>query len=167
VKTDILNEPPVTVASLFREHQLGLVRLALLMVGDRPTAEDVVQDAFTALHRRFDGLADRNALVPYLRTSVVNGCRTALRKRRRPFRGVHEPPIWSAESAAMLGEERHEVFLALRTLPRRQREALALRYYLDLSEEEIAEVMGISRGTVKSTTSRALVALAKKLGENE
>jgi RNA polymerase sigma factor (sigma-70 family) len=100
---------------------------------------------------------------------VVSGCRSVLRRRRvaSRFAAPLEPPIWSAESAVVLGEERRAVFLALRTLPPRQREALVLRYYLDLSEAEIAETMGVSRGTVKSTTSRALAALAGKIGEEE
>lgn len=139
--------------------------MALLMVGDRPTAEDVVQDAFAALHGRMERFADHDNALPYIRASVVNSCRTVLRKRRRPFARQEPEPVWSAEAAVLLGEDRREVFLALRTLPRRQREALVLRYYLDLSEAEIAQVMGVSRGTVKSTASRALAALAEKLGE--
>ncbi|MEV5709587.1 SigE family RNA polymerase sigma factor [Actinoallomurus sp. NPDC052274] len=157
----------VVLGTVFRRHHLELVRMALFIVGDQATAEDVVQDAFTAVHRRFDRLRDPREPLPYIRASVINGCRGVLRRRAiaRRFGGDYEPPIWSAESAALLGEDRREVFLALRSLPRRQREALVLRYYLDLSEAEIAEVMGVSRGTVKSTTSRALAALAKKLGE--
>ena len=155
------------LTALFRERHLELIRMALFIVGDQPTAEDVVQDAFAALHRRIDRLADPQNALPYIRTSVINGCRAVHRRRAiaRRFGGDYEPPIWSAESAALLGEDRREVFLALRSLPRRRREALVLRYYLDLSEGEIAEVMGVSRGTVKSTTSRALAALATKLGE--
>ena len=158
----------VILTTIFREHHLELIRMALFIVGDRPTAEDVVQDAFVAVHRRLDRLRDPRDTLPYIRTAVINGCRGVLRRRAiaRRFGGTYEPPIWSAESAALLGEDRREVFLALRSLPRRQREALVLRYYLDLSEAEIAEAMGVSRGTVKSTTSRALAALAGKLGED-
>jgi RNA polymerase sigma-70 factor (sigma-E family) len=158
--------PPADLTALFREHHAGLVRLALLMVGDRPTAEDVVQDAFTALHRRLPRLGPDVRLLPYVRASVLNGCRMVLRRRKLAsrFRPEPEPAVWSAEAAVLLSEDRREVFAALRTLPRRQREALALRYFLDLSEAETAEVMGVSRGTVKSTTSRALAALAGKLG---
>ncbi|GAA4610058.1 SigE family RNA polymerase sigma factor [Actinoallomurus liliacearum] len=157
----------VVLTAVFRRHHLELVRMALFIVGDQATAEDVVQDAFAAVHRRIDRLRDPEKPLPYIRTSVINGCRGVLRRRAiaRRFGGDYEPPIWSAESAALLGEDRREVFVALRSLPRRQREALVLRYYLDLSEAEIAEVMGVSRGTVKSTTSRALAALATKLGE--
>jgi len=155
-----------TLTALFREHHLGLVRTALMIVGDRATAEDVVQDAFVAVHRRIDRVSDHDRMLPYIRATVVNGCRTVLRKRRLALRHrTHEPPVWSAESAALLGEDRREVFVALRTLPHRQREALVLRYYLDLDDAEIAEVMGISHGTVRSTVSRALASLERKLGE--
>ncbi|MER6812391.1 SigE family RNA polymerase sigma factor [Spirillospora sp. NPDC000708] len=155
------------LTALFREHQLGLARTALMIVGDRATAEDVVQDAFIDLYRRIDRLTDHDRMLPYARAAVVNKCRTVLRRRRLAFRTgrTHEPPVWSAESAAMLGEERREVFLALRRLPRRRREALVLRYYLDLDEREIAEIMGIGVGTVRSTVSRALASLADLLGE--
>ncbi len=154
--------------TLFREHQLSLTRTALMIVGDRATAEDVVQDAFAETHRRIGRLTDHDRMLPYVRAAVVNRCRTVLRRRALALRvgRVHEPPVWSAESAAMLGEDRREVFLALRRLPRRQREALVLRYYLDVDDAEIAEVMGISRSTVRSTIARALAALGRQLGEN-
>ncbi|KAB2343480.1 SigE family RNA polymerase sigma factor [Actinomadura rudentiformis] len=153
---------------LFREHHLELVRMALLIVGDKPTAEDVVQDVFTAMHDRLDRLHEHHAMLPYARTAVINRCRTVLRRRKLASRlhQHHEPPVWSAESAAMLGEDCREVFEALRSLPRRRREVLVLRYYLNLSDAEIAEVMGVSGGTVKSTMSRALTALAKKLEDS-
>lgn len=151
---------------LFRRHHRHLVRTALLIVGDRATAEDVVQDAFTRVHRRLPKLTDRDDLLPYLRTAVVNGCRSVLRRRRLLLRPAHDPSVWSAESAAMVAEDHREVHAALSALPARQREALVLRYYLDLTEAEIAEAMGISVGTVKSTTSRAMAALAKALGGN-
>ncbi|MEU8193153.1 SigE family RNA polymerase sigma factor [Microbispora amethystogenes] len=156
-----------TISVLYAEHALGLTRLALIMVGDRESAEDVVQDAFLGLHRRFDGLRDQDKALVYLRASVLNQARTVLRRRRLPswFAGAYDPPVWSAESAAILGAERREVMEALHRLPRRQREALVLRYYADLSEEQTATVMEISRGTVKSTTSRALDALGRLLGE--
>ncbi|MFC4907962.1 RNA polymerase sigma factor [Actinomadura gamaensis] len=152
------------LGSLFRRHHLHLVRTALLIVGDRATAEDVVQEAFARVHRRLPELSDRDDLLPYLRTAVVNGCRSVLRRRRLRLRPAHDPSVWSAEAAAIVAEEHREVHAALSGLPARQREALVLRYYLDLTEAEIAEAMGISAGTVKSTTSRALAALARTLG---
>jgi RNA polymerase sigma-70 factor (sigma-E family) len=155
------------VTALYTEHALGLVRLAILLVGDRASAEDVVQDAFLGLYRRWDGLPDTSAPLAYVRVSVLNGCRTALRRRSRARQASSfiEPPAESAEALALLSEEQRLVAEALRRLPERQREALVLRYYLELSEEEIARTMGISRGTVKSATSRGLAAVGRLLKE--
>ncbi|WP_433330132.1 RNA polymerase sigma factor [Spirillospora sp. CA-294931] len=90
MEVDVLpvQEPPdatTAVTDLYRGRALGLMRLALMMVGDRPTAEDVVQDAFTGLYRRCPRLRDREKALTYVRSSVLNGCRAALRRRRRPF----------------------------------------------------------------------------------
>jgi RNA polymerase sigma-70 factor (sigma-E family) len=154
------------VTALYEAHALGLVRLAVVMVGDRPAAEDVVQEAFCGLYRRWAALSDPGKAVSYLRSSVMNGCRSLLRRRsRQPTGAIGNPAGESAEVAALVGEEHQQVLLAIRRLPDRQRQALVLRYYLDLDEEEIAQVMGISRGTVKSTTSRARAALGRMLGE--
>jgi RNA polymerase sigma-70 factor (sigma-E family) len=157
------------VTELYAGHALGLVRLACLLVGDRASAEDVVQDAFLGLYRRWDCLPDTSAPLAYLRVSVLNGCRTALRGRARSrlrATALPEPaPAESAEARLLLSEEQQAVAGALARLPHRQREALLLRYYLDLSEEEIAATMGISRGTVKSATSRALAAVGRMLKE--
>jgi RNA polymerase sigma-70 factor (sigma-E family) len=155
------------VTELYRGHALGLMRLALVMVGDRGTAEDVVQDAFAGLYRRWPRLRDRDRALTYVRSAVLNGSRTALRRRRRPLRAVHAAPVWSAEAAAMVGEDRREVMDALHRLPRRQREALVLRFFAELSVEEIAAAMRVSTGTVKSTTSRALAALGRILEEEQ
>ena len=97
---------------------------------------------------------------------MINGCRTALRRRTRPLNDTDNLAGESAEAVALVGEEHREVLAAIRCLPARQREALILRYYFDLSEAEIAAAMGISRGTVKSTSSRALVAMGRILGES-
>ena len=172
-----LNSPGPTAVSaewadrLIREaheaHAVRLVRVALLLVGDRPSAEDVVQDAFFGLYRSLHRLRDPDKVLPYLHAAVVNRARSVLRSRRRaalrqiPF----EAPVWSAESAAIAGEERREVLAAVARLPVRAREVLALRYYLDLPESEIAAILGISRGTVSSTASRALAALGRELKE--
>ncbi|GGK59402.1 hypothetical protein Ppa06_26970 [Planomonospora parontospora subsp. parontospora] len=157
----------VDVAGLFAEHHLGLVRLALLMVGDQATAEDVVQEAFTRTHAGWRRLRDPDRALTYIRSAVLNGARSVLRRRAVAFRRAvpYEPPVWSAEHAALLGEERREVLVALRDLPGRQREALVLRYYLDLSDLEIAETMGVGASTARSTLARGLAALARKLGE--
>ena len=158
------------VAGLFRERQAELVRLAVLVVGDRPTAEDVVQDVFARLCAR-NLLPDRDRLA-YVRAAVLNGCRSVLRRRTlaRRLRGAGDPDRSdaapdSAENEAMLAEDRRQVLAALATLPVRRREVLVLRYWLGLSEAEIAAVMGISPGTVKSNAARGLAALARNLGE--
>lgn len=154
------------ISDLYHHRRLYYVRLALLLVDDLPTAEDVVQDAFTAMFRRHGGalagVADPEA---YLRRSVVNGARSVLRRRRTarahvPERSVPVPP---ADEDVLLKEEHREVLEALRSLTRRQREVLVLRYWSHVSETQIAETLGLSRGTVKSTASRALAALARKL----
>ena len=121
-----------------------------------------MQDAFTGLHRHWSGLRDEHAALGYLRTAVVNGSRSVLRRRRtaREYTPPHTAHARSAESLAMLSAEHQAVVSALGRLPRRQREVLVLRYYGRLSEAEIAEAAGISRGTVKSTASRGVHTLS-------
>jgi RNA polymerase sigma-70 factor (sigma-E family) len=162
-------EDPVDVAAIFTAHQLGLVRLALVMVGDQATAEDVVQEAFARTHAGRRRLRDPDKALTYVRSAVLNGCRSVLRRRATVFRRVlpYEPPVWSAESAALVGEERGEVLAALHGLPRRQREALVLRYYLDLADQEIATTMSVSESTVRSTIARGLAALGLALKEKK
>jgi RNA polymerase sigma-70 factor (sigma-E family) len=155
------------VAGLYRAHGMALIRMALLLTGDQATAEDVVQDAFLGFHRARPGLRDQDKALSYLRASVVNGCRSVHRARRRARlrRVEHDPPVWSAESAVMAEQDRREVLAAVARLPVRAREVLALRYYLDLPYEEIAATLGVSKGTVSSTISRALAALSRDLKE--
>lgn len=157
----------VDLTELYAAHRLAMVRLAVLLVDDVASAEDVVQDAFAALARRKEGLRDPSAAVGYLRVSVVNGARSMLRRRRTvrgytPPRDV-EPP--GPEDRAVLGEEHREVLVALDQLAPRQREVLVLRYWSGLSEAEIAAALGISAGTVKSTASRALDAMQRILDQ--
>jgi RNA polymerase sigma-70 factor (sigma-E family) len=155
------------VGELYRAHGLALVRIAMLLVGDKPTAEDVVQDAFAGLYRMSDRLRDPDKALAYLRVSVVNGCRSVHRARRVRFRHVSppEPAVWSAEALVMAKEDSRLMLQAVARLPRRSREVLGLRYYLDLADTEIAETLGVSRGTVSATASRALAALARQLRE--
>jgi RNA polymerase sigma-70 factor (sigma-E family) len=155
------------VDRLFRAHALTLVRTAVLLVGDQNSAEDVVQEAFLGLYRSMPRLRDPEKELSYLRASVLNGCRSVLRARRRARlrRAEHDPPVWSAEAAALSRDDGRAVLAATARLPRRQREVLVLRYYLDLTDHEIAEVLKVSRGTVSSTASRALAALARDLRE--
>jgi RNA polymerase sigma-70 factor (sigma-E family) len=154
------------VTALYQTHAVGLIRLAVVMLGDRGAAEDVVQEAFAGLYRRWNHLDEGRAL-GYVRASVLNGCRSRLRAKVREERLAAANPATlaaaSAEHTVLIGEEHATVLAALRRLPSRQREALVLRYYLDLSGPEIAAAMGIGRGTVKSTMSRALAALGRQL----
>jgi len=153
----------MTLEDLYRTHRMRLVRLAVLLVDEPATAEDVVQEAFTGLHRNWRNLRDSAAAVGYLRTAVVNGSRSVLRRRKtaREYTPPHIVNARSAESLAMLTAEHQAVVRGLSQLPPRQREVLVLRYYGNLTEAEIAEVAGMSRGTVKSTASRGLEALQK------
>jgi RNA polymerase sigma-70 factor (sigma-E family) len=159
------------VAALYQAHALGLVKLAKIMLGDQSVAEDIVQDAFLGLYRKWPSLEDQDRALGYLRASVVNGCRTAHRGRTRRDRALRLTPragdIVSAEESALIGEANREVMDALRALPARQREAVVLRYYLDLSEDQAAKAMNVSRGTVKSATSRGRAALARTLKEDQ
>lgn len=165
--------PPQSAAAvideLFRAHGLGLVRLALLLTGDQATAEDVVQEAFLGLYRGWQRGREPHDVLAYLRTAVLNAARDALRGRARRHALMRaaqpDPPVWSAEAAVMADEDGRAVLAAVACLPRRQREVLALRYFLDLSEKQIAALLGISRGTVASATARGLAALALKLKE--
>jgi RNA polymerase sigma-70 factor (sigma-E family) len=165
------DKPGVDVSALFRQQYAELVRLAVMLVGDRPTAEDAVQDVFAKLHARRDLPGPRGDPLAYVRACVLNRCRTVLRRRAvvRRFNGSREPiadlPHESAEHEVMLAEGRRQVLAALAALPPRRREVLVLRYYLGLREADIAAVLGITPGTVKSTTARGLGALARALGE--
>ncbi|WP_326943637.1 SigE family RNA polymerase sigma factor [Amycolatopsis sp. NBC_01307] len=157
----------VDLADLFRAHRPGLVRLAVLLLGDRGLAEDVVQDAFVALFKRWP-LDDPAGAGGYLRVSVVNGARSAqrraaLRLRHRKAEQAERDDGPPADAEALLDEEHREVIAAVRQLPRRQREVLVLRYWSGLSEAEIADTLGVSRGTVKTCASRALAKLEGQL----
>jgi RNA polymerase sigma-70 factor (sigma-E family) len=155
------------VSDLYQAHALALARVAKLLLGDQPSAEDVVQDAFLSLYQALPRLKDHDQILPYLRAAVINRSRSVLRARRRAVlrRVQHEPPMSSAESAAMVTEDRRVVLAAVARLPRRGLEVLVLRYYLDLADQEIAAALGVSRGTVSSTASRALAAIARELSE--
>ena len=155
------------VAALYQSHALALIRLAYLMLGDRHAAEDVVQDAFSGLYRAWHRLPNHANLLGYVRASVVNGCRSAHRRARRVPVPLAEPDAASAESEALAGEEQRVTVAAVNQLPPRQREAIVLRFYADLPEQEVARAMGISRGTVKSTTARGLATLGRILREEQ
>jgi RNA polymerase sigma factor (sigma-70 family) len=158
------------VADLYRAHAVTLIRIALLLVGDQQSAEDVVQDAFVGLQRGLPRLREPGKALPYLRACVLNGCRTVQRTRHRarlrPAQPAQPAPVWSAEAAVIADEDRRAVLAAVAELPQRAREVLALRYYLDLADAEIAAALRVSRSTVSSTASRALATLARKLEES-
>ena len=153
------------VEQLYAAHYRRLVRLSALLVGDPETAEEIVQDSFVAMHGRWGSLRDPDKALAYLRQTVVNRSRSALRHRRVRARYVPglAPDLPGADEDVLATERRTLVLEALRSLPDRQREVLALRYYLDLSEAEIAETLGISKGSVKTHASRGVAALRSQM----
>jgi len=155
------------VSSLYAAHYARLVRLATLLVHDQGIAEEIVQDCFVAMHGKWGRLRDPDKAEAYLRAAVVNRSRSALRRREVAARHRPDPArsVPSAEDTAVEGERRTEVLVALDALPQRQREVLVLRYYLDLSEADIADTLRISRGAVKSHSSRGLAALRTTWGD--
>jgi RNA polymerase sigma-70 factor (sigma-E family) len=163
----------VAIADLYAAHWTGLVRLAWLLLRDDQGAEEVVQDAFIAVHRRWDSLRNQESATAYLRRAVVNGARSGLRHRgveqRYVMREQGEPTAYarrteaSAEDRALDGEATQSMIAALGRLPQRQREVLTMRYYLDLSEAEIADALGVSAGSVKAHAHRGLAALRDRM----
>lgn len=153
--------------SLFRTHYRTLVGIASLIIDDASAGEDVVQDAFASLYRSWERIEDRSAAPAYLRRTVVNLCRSRIRRRitARRYRPQPPPDGESAEEVMLRQSDWSPVVAAVRSLPRRQRECLSLRYLADLSEAEIAIALGISRGSVKAYTHRGLAALATLIGE--
>ena len=153
------------VAALHRAHYRDLVRLAGLLLQDRGASEEVVQDAFVQLHLRWRRLRDPERAAAWLRSAVLNGARSRLRhlevRRRHTARPATDLP--SAEDAALAGAVHSRVLDAVGRLPPRQREAVVLRYYLDLSEAEMAAAMGISAGSVKTHLHRGIAALHTSL----
>jgi RNA polymerase sigma-70 factor (sigma-E family) len=165
------------VAELYAAHWTGLVRLAWLLLHDDQGAEEVVQDAFIAVHRHWGSLRSTEKAAAYLRRSVVNGARSGLRHRgveeryvaRQTGGGtgsaarIDRSTVASPEDRALDIEASRSMVMALRRLPQRQREVLAMRYYLDLSEAEIAEALGISTGSVKAHAHRGLASLRDRM----
>ena len=156
-----------SLALLYTQHYGSLVRLASLLLRDPAASEDIVQEAYikVALSR---SLRDPDKALAYLRQTVVNLSRSALRRKlvaRRHAPVLLEESVESAADGAMRRIEGERVRTALAALPARQREAVVLRYYGDLSEAQIAEAMGVSNGAVKSYCSRGLAALSTFLGD--
>jgi RNA polymerase sigma-70 factor (sigma-E family) len=153
------------VEALFEVHHRRLVGLASLLVDDRGSAEEIVQDAFESLFQRWNRLRDPAAAVAYLDRSVVYGGRTWVKRRVTARTFVPPPPgvASSPESEVLAHEQGSAVVEAVRALPRRQREVVVLRYFLDLSEAQIAEWLGISAGSVKKHQFRATEALKQRM----
>lgn len=149
------------------QHWHDLVRLAGLLLRDTGQAEDVVQDALVKCLLGGDRLRDPDAALAYLRAAVLNSARTALRRRAlgRRLTAVPVVPEAGADEGALAALERDLVVVALRELPRRQREAVVLRFWADATERQAAAAMGVSVGAVKSYTSRGLAALARIMEE--
>jgi RNA polymerase sigma-70 factor (sigma-E family) len=158
----------LAVTELYSVQYKALVRLAAMLVRDTSTAEEVVQEAFIAMHDGWHRLKDAEKALAYLRQAVVNRSRSVLRHRMVVEKNAPKPApdMPSAEHGAMALLERSAVIAALRGLPERQREAIVLRYYADLSEAEIAAAMEISRGAVKSHTARAMASLKAVLEQD-
>ncbi len=163
-------DPVLDVPSLYAAHWRSMVRLAVLLVDDLPSAEDAVQEAFVSLYRHQDRLRDPQAALGYVRQAIVNRCRSDLR-HRRVVRGSLSRFVGSA--AVEEGEQRarfeavgldSEMLAAVRALPARTQQVLVLRYYADLSEAQIAQTLGISTGTVKSLAHRGIATLRRELG---
>jgi RNA polymerase sigma-70 factor (sigma-E family) len=159
-------ERRAAVVRCYEEHYPSLVRLAYLLGADRPTAEDVVHDAFVRLFADSARLADPAKALAYLRTSVVNHVRG--KHRRNLVARKHEPappvPLASAEDAALGGVHRGAVVAALQALPERQRACLVLRHYLGMTEGEIATTLGVSVGSVRTHVRRGMAGLERRLG---
>jgi RNA polymerase sigma-70 factor (sigma-E family) len=153
------------ITAMYSSEYLSLVRMSVVLVGDVGTAEEVVQECFISMYGAWRRLRHVDKAVNYLRRSVVNRSRSVIRRRMVADRHVpkHEPDMPSAEQGAIARFEQAAVIAALRSLPARQREAVMLRYYLDLSEDEVASAMNISTGAVKSHTARAKAALRSVL----
>lgn len=170
-RVDRVEAPTDDLALLHRDHFQSLVRLATVMLGDVGLAEHVVQDAFVRLHLRWSRLRGLDNLAAYLRTAVLNGARSQLRRHkvRDRFAGRRtvDRPVVTPEAAAVDNDDQDRMIRALRRLSARQREALTLRYYLDLPEAEIAATMGVSPGSVKTHLHRGLANLATLLGEDQ
>ena len=155
----------VPLVELYRTHYRSLVRLAALLLDDVGASEEVVQDAYIRMHGAWRRIKDPEKALPYLRTTVVNLSRSRMRRRQVAEKHAPRPmpDAPSAEYGAITAAEREAVVAALKQLPVKQREAIVLRFYGDLTEAEIAAAMGVSQGAVKSHLHRGKAALARHL----
>jgi RNA polymerase sigma-70 factor (sigma-E family) len=160
--------PEAAITALFDVHYTRMLRVAAVLLDDAAAAEDVVQEAFLALYTGWKRVRDKSEAVGYLHRSVVNGSRSRLRRRAvaQRFRPLHQPEAVSAEDAALSGLVSGPVLAAMRALPRREREAVLYRHYLDLSEGQTAEILGLRPGSVKGYASRGLAKLRTALNSS-
>jgi RNA polymerase sigma-70 factor (ECF subfamily) len=158
------------VEQLYRKEAVALVRLARLFTDDRTGAEDIVQEAFIRLYNAADRIGERDKAAAYLRSIVLNLARDHNRRGLLSMRhqdSMIDPRQSDAPDEKVLQSEEHsEIMDALGALPTRQRECLVLRFYLELSEREIAETLGISPNSVKTHSRRGIASLAATLGTN-
>jgi RNA polymerase sigma-70 factor (sigma-E family) len=159
IPAEEISPADMVVTVLYQTQYRSLVRLAALLVRDAEAAEEVVQDAFIATHRSWSKLASLEQAESYLRRAVVNRCRSV--QLQRSVMGRYAPGAGEQFPDALIHHGRADLVEALRELPARQREALVLRYYADMSEAQIAECMGISRQAVKVHTAKAMSALRR------
>lgn len=145
----------------YRVHYRSLLGLAALLLDDNASCEDVVQEAFIRVHSARKRVREPEKTLAYLRQTVVNLSRSALRRRIVGLKLLSKPmpDMASAEEGAYELLERDELIRAMRNLQRRQREVLVLRYFADMTEAQVAEVLGLSLGSVKAYGSRGIAAL--------
>jgi len=148
-------------AGFYRDAYPGAVRLGWLLTHDHEAAEDVVQEAFVRLFPRLATIEHRTA---YLRTAIVNGCRDRARSAGRADAGLRRIRLVTEVSST---DRPGELIDAVAGLPYKQRAVLVLRYWADLPDEEIAEIVGVRPATVRSTTARALARLRKELPDDK
>jgi RNA polymerase sigma-70 factor (sigma-E family) len=145
----------------FEQHNVSLLKLCLLLTARREDAEEIVQESFVRAASKLSGLEEA-AVGPFLRQTAVNLWKNRLRRMRLELRARSRPPLPTAIAERSF-EERDRMWKVVRRLPSRRRACVVLRYYEDLSEREVAAILGCSVGTVKSQTSRALQSLRKEL----
>lgn len=149
------------LTATYQAHYRSLLGLAALLLDDTASCEDVVQEAFIRVHSARNRVRDREKTLAYLRQTVVNLSRSALRRRILGLKLLSKPmpDMASAEEGAYDQLERDDLIKAMRGLQRRQREVLVLRYFADMTESQVAETLGISLGSVKAYGSRGIAAL--------